>query len=394
VRAPAEAASGRPRKPVDPATPASHPQNASHPSRTACDGCLRRSYLVGHLAARISALLDRRDRRLPPGLLALSDGDLIEAVTGDRPESAWRFLESFSPAGARERHAELEVGAVCRHSPEYPRGLEPLDDPPPSLFFVGDLEHVGRCNDEPAVAVVGARKATRYGLDVAYALGRGLGAARVTVVSGLALGIDGTAHRGVLDAGGPAIAVLAGGPNLPYPRSNGGLYAQIRERGVVISEMPPDQPAYRWSFPARNRIMAGLAKLTVLVEAADPSGSLITAVYAEELGREVGAVPGHVNSSMATGSNRLLREGAIFLRGAEDVLDELYGAGGRPARPSLVDSLEPHERAVLEAIEAGEPPAPIGGMPPGTVRGVLGRLELTGLVTRDHVGRYRRTALR
>ena len=232
-------------------------------------------------------------------------------------------------------------------------------DAPAALFFAGEASGFETLRDEPAVAVVGSRRPSPYGLEMAQALGRGLAAAGVTVVSGLALGIDAAAHRGCLEGRGFPVAVLAGGPDIPYPRSNRRVYREVAERGLVLSEMPPGQRAFRWSFPARNRLMAGIAGMTVVVEAAKPSGSLITAEFAEDLGRTVGAVPGRATARMAAGSNALLREGAAVIRGPEDVLDDLLGAGaGEAARVDAErrrqEALSPELARVLEAVESGE----------------------------------------
>ena len=183
------------------------------------------------------------------------------------------------------------------------------------------------------MAIVGTRNPSPYGREVAHSLGRGLGAAGVPVVSGLALGIDATAHRGCLAGGGLPVAVLACGPDVAYPRRHRALHRDVCARGAVLSELPPGVQPFRWSFPARNRIMAGLARMTVVVEAADPSGSLITSDFARDLGRSVAAVPGHVTARMARGTNGLLRDGAVPVTGPADVLDELFGAGVRHVRP-------------------------------------------------------------
>jgi DNA processing protein len=231
-------------------------------------------------------------------------------------------------------------------------------------------------------------------------LGRGLGAAGVTVVSGLALGIDAQAHRGCLEGGGAPVAVLACGPDVPYPRTNRRLYEQVCERGLVIAELPPGQRPFRWSFPARNRIMAGLARVTVVVEAAERSGSLITSDFAIQLGRPVGAVPGQVTSSRAAGSNALLKDGATFITSAEDVLDELFGSGRRQSRSAPSDSQaepapagDPVQGLLLEAVEAGlgvDGACAHTGLPVQEVRAGLSRLEASGHVSRDALGIYRR----
>jgi DNA processing protein len=259
------------------------------------------------------------------------------------------------------------------------------------------LERLTRLGGEPAVAVVGTRNPTPYGREVAYALGRGLGAAGVPVVSGLALGIDATAHRGCLAGGGMPVAVLACGPDVAYPRRHRGLHREVSERGLVLAELPPGTHPFRWSFPARNRIMAGLARMTVVVEAADPSGSLITSDFARDLGRAVAAVPGHVTSWVARGTNGLLRDGAVPITGPRDVLDELFGAGARPRPPSDEPSApepgEPLLRAVLRAAERHTLVAAIAadvGTTVGRARAALGRLESEGYLVRRDLGGWER----
>ena len=247
---------------------------------------------------------------------------------------------------------------LCTHATAYPPLLRQLADPPAVLFAAGREETFAVLREEPAVAVVGTRRASPYGTEVAYAIGRGLGASGVPVVSGLALGIDGTAHRGCIDAGGVPVAVVACGPDVVYPRRHRGLHQRVCELGLVMSELPPGTEPYRWSFPARNRIMAGLARMTLVVEAADPSGSLITADFAKDLGRCVAAVPGRVTSSVAQGTNSLLKEGAAAITGTDDVLDELFGVGVRHApkvRAACAAPDDPVLRAVLDAADAAPP---------------------------------------
>ncbi len=178
------------------------------------------------------------------------------------------------------------------------------------------------------MTIVGARRATSYGREVARELGRELAAAGMVVVSGLAFGIDACAHRGALDAG-RTIAVLGCGPDIAYPAAHRSLWRQICEKGLVISELPPGAAPWRWTFPARNRIMAALAGMTVVVEAAARSGSLITADLAADLGRDLGAVPGPVTSRASAGPNNLLAGGACVVRDAQDVLDAMLGAGAK-----------------------------------------------------------------
>jgi DNA processing protein len=194
------------------------------------------------------------------------------------------------------------------------------------------------------------------------------------------------------------VAVLGGGPDVPYPRSNRRLYERIVETGAVVSEMPPGQRAYRWSFPARNRVMAGLGGMTVVVEAAEPSGTLITAAFAEDLGRTVGAVPGRVTARVAAGPNGLLRSGAAVIRGVEDVLDDLLGAGeGARARTDAGqrrrERLPAGPRALLDAVERGLPAADwtaATGLSAREARIALVRLEAEGLIARSALGGYER----
>lgn len=374
----------------------------------ACDACLRRGYLIGRLAGAIARLLDH-PRRRAPGLLALAEDQLIAAVAGGAADDLHAFLEDFDAGAAREHLEARSLGALCLHAAGYPEPLLALGDPPAVLFTAGASGGTPRLVGEPAVALVGTRNPSPYGLEMAYQLGRGLGAAGVTVVSGLALGIDAAAHRGCVDAGGPALVVLAGGVDVPYPRTNARLYERIRASGTIVSELPPGQRAYRWAFPARNRIMAGLAAITVVVEAADPSGSLITSVFASDLGRTVAAVPGRVTSRFSAGTNRLLADGARFVTCAQDLLDELYGVGssgpraasggdggGAPAtQRARVAVADPVEEGVLDALEAGlgiDGVCAQSGLPVREARALLARLESSGHLRRDGLGGYRRTA--
>jgi DNA processing protein len=374
-----------------------------------CDACLRRSALIAFLTAPIAAKLE--NGRRTPEILALPEEELLAAVGPEWGERAASELESFAPDELRERVEEAGLFALCRHAPAYPAALRGPADAPAVLYGAGSQARLAELIEEPAVAVVGARRASAYGLEVARALARGLSAARVTVVSGLALGIDAAAHRGALDAGGHTVGVLACGPERAYPRTNRALYDRIVAAGVVLAELPPGTRPRRWTFPARNRIMAGLAELTIVVEAAERSGSLITASFAGELGREVAAVPGRVTARMSAGSNRLLYDGAHFVRGAADALDVLFGAGGwekRLAPPpggaapggaaaalgaAPAPQLDPRLRGMLDRLEGGETPVAAGaavGLSASEARAAAGRLELLGLIRRDSLGGYER----
>ena len=364
---------------------------------TACAACLRRAALIGLLSPRIAGELAGRRRTAP--ILALADRELVAAVGGSAKPAARRMLREFDPARALAALADAGLHGVCRHQAEYPSQLLELVDPPALLHSTVPPERLAELCGAPAAAVVGTRRASSYGLEVASALGRGLAAAGVTVVSGLALGIDAAAHRGALAAGGATVAVLGCGADVPYPRTNRALYERIRATGAVISELPPGSRPARWTFPARNRIMAGIASVTIVVEAAERSGSLITVGFAQDLGRDVCAVPGRVTSRIAAGANQLLLEGAHPIRGAADVLDVIFGAGGWDAagtsEPAREPELEPDLRTVLRAVEGGEPldeAADRASLSAAGLRAALGRLELLGLIRRDGLGDYERTA--
>lgn len=355
----------------------------------ACDACLGRSHLVAFLAADIQKLL-------PPGrparaeVLEAETTTLIAAAAPARREEARRFLERFDPAAVRADLEERDLDAACLHAGVYPPSLLDLRHPPPVLYATR-LDRIVD-DEEPAVVLIGSRRPSEYGRTVAYRLGRGLGAAGVPVVSGLALGIDALAHRGCLDGGGRTVAVLASGVDVAYPRTNRPLYNEIRRHGVVVSEMPPGSRPYRWVFPARNRIMAALGRLTVVVEAAVRSGTLITADCAADIGRDVAAVPGWVTTDNAVGTNGLLKQGAALVTNPQDVLDLLYGVGVRDAtEPSRTADLEPVEARVLELVGRGAAMEELiaeAGIAAGKLRATLARLEVRGLVRRAASGVY------
>lgn len=222
----------------------------------------------------------------------------------------------------RERElAESETGLVCILDSNYPRELRKIDSPPPVLYYQGDLSLTerGLC-----LAVVGTRRATQQGLNIASDFSYNLAEIGVVIVSGLATGIDGAAHRAALKAGGKTIAVLGGGLAKIYPQEHRGLAGEIlREGGLLLSEYPPRYPAYPQQFIARNRIISGLSKGVVVVEAPARSGALITAGFAVEQGREVFVVPGAIYQANWVGSNRLVKQGACLITGVDDLLQEL-----------------------------------------------------------------------
>ena len=359
----------------------------------ACDDCLRRAHLLRILAPRIAELSKPRARGAR-ALLALADVDLVYAVAGGRAGEVHAQLDAFEPRAMRTEASQAELRVTCRHDDAYPDRLRQLADPPAALFMRGDWRLLTAVSDEPAAAIVGARKASTYALEVAHELGRGLAVSGVTVVSGLALGVDGAAHRGTLAGSGRALAVLGSGADVPYPRSHRELYGRVATAGLILSELPPGAGARRWAFPARNRIMAALAEMVVVVEAREGSGTLITAEFAAELQCQVGAVPGRITSSGAAGSNRLLVDGARPVLGVGDILDALYGVGERPEPPPVRVALDDVSRGVLDAVEAGDSPLETCLHPVKDIRAALGRLEVLGLVRRDGLGGYERTGLR
>jgi DNA processing protein len=198
----------------------------------------------------------------------------------------------------------------------YPERLGDLPDPPRRLWARGSLSWL----DNPCVAIVGTRRATAYAERVAHELARVLAGAGATIVSGLARGVDSCAHLGALDAGGATVAVLGTGLNIAYPKANAGLQQMIAERGLLLSELAPDDPSHKGSFPERNRIIAALCRVTIVVEAGVKSGALITASRAQALNREVAAVPGPIDIPQAEGSNGLIRDGAQVIASMADAL--------------------------------------------------------------------------
>ena len=363
-----------------------------------CDRCVRRSYLLARLAPHIERAAVERPGRRAPELLALDDEALVDAVGGSRSDAIRAAHEAADPGELRRRVAASRCWLVCQHADGYPPALRDLGaEAPAALFGRGALDLVRELDSDTAVTIVGARRASAYGLGVAGELARMLGGAGLTVVSGMANGVDARAHGGALDGGGRTVAVLGGGADVPYPRRQTRLHGRIQAEGsAVLSELPPGTASFRWSFPARNRLMAALSRITIVVEAAERSGSLITAAMALELGREVGAVPGPVNAWLSAGTNQLLADGAEVIRDAQDVLDQLLGAGRCNVR-ELGPEIDPPLRDVLERVEGGEATcdavALAGGRPAHEVSSALARLELLGYVTSDHTGRYSRTTL-
>jgi DNA processing protein len=356
---------------------------------TACDDCLRRTALIGAIAGRLQ--LEFKRRTAPARVLALPDEDLLEVgASGD----VRRAHARFDPPAARAAALAVGLATVCRCRETYPERLRDLADPPAVLHILGDP---GVLAAQERVAIVGARRASPYGLEVAQAIGRGISAAGVPVVSGLALGIDSAAHAGALGAPGATIGVLAGSAHVPYPAGGRRLHAAVAERGAVVSELPPGASPHPWCFVARNRVIAALAAVTVVVQATDRSGSLTTADFAAELGRAVGAVPGVVTSRLSAGTHALIQAGAPLVADTTDVLELLAGATGEAFEPPPAPRLEVDAAlaGLLAAVEDGQGTLSELAATPEQARAALaglGELERLGLIRRGFAGRWERAA--
>ena len=265
---------------------------------------------------------------------------------------------------------------------ELPTLLRAIHDPPTVLYLRGNGD--ASILAKPAVAIVGARACSPYGAQVARMLGRELAAAGVVVVSGLARGTDGEAHRGALEAEGHTVAVLGCGIDRDYPAAHATLAQSIRERSLIVSEYEPGVEPAPWRFPARNRIIAGLCAATIVVEARERSGALITADFALEEGREVFAVPGEITAALSAGPNALMRLGATPLTSAADVLESL-GIESRPGRSAVDNPLLDLMPATADELVRKT------GLAVREVTAALAELEVAGLAGEGD-GIYRRLA--
>ncbi len=317
--------------------------------------------------AALSALPELGPSRLR-GLLSISEGDprqawhrivsgapIVLERTGPKVIDTWRTVaRRFDVANRWAAMASLGIRTFVAGDPEWPPVL--LDDPePPAILFA--CGHRLRA-DAPAVAIVGTRRGSAYGRRIAWQLGASLAELGVTVVSGLALGVDAAAHEGALSvAGAPPVAVVGSGVDVVYPARNASLWSRLAENGTILSEASPGTDPSPWRFPARNRIIAGLSSAVVVVESHARGGSLITVDEALERGVPVGAVPGAITESSASGSNRLLADGAVPILGIDDVIEMIGGlpnpasaASENPGDATVREKADPALEAVVDAI--------------------------------------------
>jgi len=354
---------------------------------------------------------DRREREDRDWLAlqcagALHASPTLEALreTGDPGRALARLPAAWRADAARLREAERRLaGCGARLVPfgadAYPERLAVLEDAPPVLAVRGDVAALG----ERAVAIVGSRAATAYGLHVARRVAAELGAAGVVVVSGLARGVDAAAHEACLEAGGRTLAVQACGPDRVYPAAHRRLADRIAASGAVLSEFPPGTQPRPAFFPLRNRLISALARAVVVVEARERSGSLVTARHAADQGVEVFAVPGPITAPTSVGTNTLLRDGAAPLLDAADLFAALAWPrtpraardGGAFARPAASSALLSEDATAILAALAHEPAASDAlarrlGRPPSALAAPLVELELAGRIAADRDGRWRR----
>ena len=329
-----------------------------------------------------------------PAVVSLSIREAVEI--GQEPEEAvLPLLEPRSVPGIDEQLRRLSAAGarlIDLLDDEYPCLLRQIPDPPVLLFARGK-----RLDGVPAVAIVGSRRPSRSGLETARRLAGDLSRAGLTIVSGFARGIDHAAHQAALEAGGRTVAVLGSGVDICYPEEHRALVPTLMASGTFLSEFPMGMRPQPFHFPIRNRVIAGIVPLVLVVEAAERSGSLITARHAADFGRDVAAVPGAVLTPHATGSNALLKDGAILVRSADDVLAELQesqelqglprsAARGTPLIPALLERLGADPGAVYRALDPDDPRGPDAlaaatGLGPSRLSAALVLLELEGLAT-------------
>ncbi|MGE5489802.1 MAG: DNA-processing protein DprA [Actinomycetota bacterium] len=325
----------------------------------------------------------------PPEAIFETDLLAIREIIGDRSELLFDTDNTLAVDQALAWAEEPGHAILTLADESYPKALLEISDPPTVLYVRGRPELL----NTPSLAIVGSRNATRQGMQNAEAFAKALAAEGLTIVSGLALGIDAAAHQGALTAAGSTVAVIGTGADRIYPARNRDLALAIAERGAIVSEFPLGTPSAAANFPRRNRIISGLSAGVLVVEAAPESGSLITARLAAEQGREVFAIPGSIHSPVARGCHRLIREGAKLVETAQDVLEEIANlARPDPAPPVSTDEDDP----VLAAL--GHDPCGVDelaertGLTADTLLPSLLALELEGRVAPLPGNRYQRIA--
>ncbi|NOZ24476.1 MAG: DNA-protecting protein DprA [Nitrospirae bacterium] len=314
----------------------------------------------------------------------------VEGVGGHTASAIKSFRDWAGAERMVRKCEELGIRIIRYTDPSYPEFLREISDGPPLFYAKGEMAE----EDRFAVAVVGPRKPTDYGVRVTDRIACELSSSGLTVVSGLARGIDTVAHKAALKCGGRSIAVLGSGLDVPYPPENAGLMKRIESDGCVISEYPLGTKPERENFPRRNRLISGLSLGVLVVEAASDSGALITARYALEQGREVFAVPGMITSARSSGTNALIKQGARLVEKASDIIEELAPQlkGFIKERKRHAVTLTDEERVIAEKLS----PEPLHiddltrqtGLPPQRVLGILTTLELKGLVKQSGGKRF------
>jgi DNA processing protein len=348
-------------------------------------------WLALHLTPGVGSILIKRllDRfKTPEAVFGAPLRELLR-IEGLGEKVAGEIQKGPSEKVVKRELSQLEKTGgkvVTLKDDDYPRRLKDIYDPPALLYLRGAL----RREDELAVAIVGSRKTSAYGREVTERIGRDLARHGVTVVSGMARGIDSVAHKGALQGGGRTIAVLGCGVDVIYPSENRNLFHQIIEQGAVLSEFPMGSPPEAGHFPRRNRIISGLSIGVVIVQASGESGSLITAGYALEQGREVFAVPGNIGAEGSRGTNQLIKEGAKLVESSEDILEEVLPQWRREGETAqkggdAVLTLTEAEKCLYGLLD--ETPLHIDALiresqlDPGSVSSLLLNLELKGLIS-------------
>jgi len=384
-------------------TDAAPPQNST-PTDAAREDWLRLAF-VGLTAGRCRQMLQfwHQPAAVLNAAQAGREAELL-ATPGITPTTVERLRDAATRDIAKALAAmeERDIRLVLEGDGDYPGALRSIADPPPYLFVRGNVE----TRDETAVAIVGTRHATEYGRSVASKLASELSHRGVTIVSGLARGIDTAAHQGALDAGGRTFAVCGCGLDVNYPADNKNLAAQITHSGATLSEFPPTVQPESWHFPVRNRIISGLSLGVIVVEAAERSGALITSDFALEQGREVFAVPGNIFKTQSRGAHALIKQGATLVESADDIITALNnralpfaqleeaGRVKESAPPTVRPDLSAVENRVYLALEVDprhiDDLAAAANMGAAEVNSTLVMLELKGVARRSPGGMFAR----